>query len=730
MALTNPIPIKHNDPTGAATHQRQRAPFSLMSDFERRGVTHLFHLEPGPPLVTDGADEIVPRDRCSSIQRSDAALVLDLNLRRLAQAPAVLDLMLGERLALLKEGSLLLRLGYVRLSDFCREELGISSRLASELMQVRRELERYPVLKNAFLSGEVNRSALRHILPVITTVTECEWVGKAKRLTVREIEEEAQKVKSHAPGTGGEAGLPAVGSPASPAESEETPGETITVQASSALAWKWDTARELFHRLEGADCPASAFVEGILAEYLSGAPPAAMGNDTASLLLEDNTPLHVQAPGIPIVQPAPLQPLLHNGLSQEEREKLRVQWQEVHQSLEELSNRWDFLSHDPVHVKVKVAGAQEAHGRELVRQCREITALGQKVQFYLARLLRTVNQLSLYRDMMFSSLGHYTVERLGISRRTAYELVWLGRRCIELPELGDAFLSGRLTREQVLLAAAIADEKTVSTWIPWAQRVPVLALRAEVKRIRRLIESDENLPWKALLVPGFAGGGGPGATGSPGEDAEEAGAAQESCLHEGVRVCAAGQEGSGRAGAPAGAPIRLSFSLPHDMKPLWDEALSRFLAAHGSTISAFEGAVDGTMSCNRQNAAYQEIVPPFLEMLLDHFLITWLTLTKKERHHRVLVRDGFRCTIPGCSSRRNLHVHHVVFRSHGGSDEDRNLTTLCLAHHVKGVHEGHITIVGTAPDRLTIQLGVERGEKPFAVWHRGERITAPAVPDA
>jgi hypothetical protein len=166
------------------------------------------------------------------------------------------------------------------------------------------------------------------------------------------------------------------------------------------------------------------------------------------------------------------------------------------------------------------------------------------------------------------------------------------------------------------------------------------------------------------------------------------------------------------------------------MKPLWDEALSRFLTDRGSTITALEGAVDGTMSSMyRQNATYEEIVPPFLEMLLDHFLITWLTLTKKERHHRVLVRDGFRCTIPGCSSRRNLHVHHVVFRSHGGSDEDRNLTTLCLAHHVKGVHEGHITIEGEAPDRLTIQLGVERGEKPFAVWHRGERIMAPVVPD-
>jgi hypothetical protein len=225
------------------------------------------------------------------------------------------------------------------------------------------------------------------------------------------------------------------------------------------------------------------------------------------------------------------------------------------------------------------------------------------------------------------------------------------RSCLPPAGGGDAFISGRLTREQVLLVAAIAGEKTVSTWIPWARRVPVLALRAEVARIRRLIEIDENLPWKARLIPGFAGEEVPGAPGSPGGDAEEAGAVKESCLHKKVRMCAAGQGSNGTAGALTGG-IRLSFSLPHDMKPLWDEALSRFLAVHGSTIIPFEGAVDGTMSSMcRQNATYKEIVPPFLEMLLDHFLITWLTLTKKERHHRVLVRDGFRCAIPACPRR-------------------------------------------------------------------------------
>jgi len=47
----------------------------------------------------------------------------------------------------------------------------------------------------------------------------------------------------------------------------------------------------------------------------------------------------------------------------------------------------------------------------------------------------------------------------------------------------------------------------------------------------------------------------------------------------------------------------------------------------------------------------------------------------------VFERDGYRCTVPGCTSQRNLHAHHVLFRSAGGSDDLANLTTLCAAHH-------------------------------------------------
>jgi len=45
----------------------------------------------------------------------------------------------------------------------------------------------------------------------------------------------------------------------------------------------------------------------------------------------------------------------------------------------------------------------------------------------------------------------------------------------------------------------------------------------------------------------------------------------------------------------------------------------------------------------------------------------------------VFERDGWRCQ--QCGARNDLHVHHKVFRSHGGTDSADNLILLCACCH-------------------------------------------------
>jgi len=74
--------------------------------------------------------------------------------------------------------------------------------------------------------------------------------------------------------------------------------------------------------------------------------------------------------------------------------------------------------------------------------------------------------------------------------------------------------------------------------------------------------------------------------------------------------------------------------------------------------------------------------------------------------------------VPGCTSQRNLHAHHVLFRSAGGSDDDANLTTLCAAHQQRGVHAGVIRISGRAPGGLVFEL-------PFGRFRSGDLAMPP-----
>jgi 5-methylcytosine-specific restriction endonuclease McrA len=95
-----------------------------------------------------------------------------------------------------------------------------------------------------------------------------------------------------------------------------------------------------------------------------------------------------------------------------------------------------------------------------------------------------------------------------------------------------------------------------------------------------------------------------------------------------------------------------------------------------------------------------------LATMLDHVIEAWGgdPARRVPKAHRVFARDGWRCTAPGCTSYRNLHDHHIRFRSHGGSDAESNRTTLCAWHHLRGVHGGRLRLSGRAPDRLQFEL--------------------------
>ncbi|HLY38084.1 MAG TPA: HNH endonuclease signature motif containing protein [Candidatus Binatia bacterium] len=100
-----------------------------------------------------------------------------------------------------------------------------------------------------------------------------------------------------------------------------------------------------------------------------------------------------------------------------------------------------------------------------------------------------------------------------------------------------------------------------------------------------------------------------------------------------------------------------------------------------------------------------------LERLLRHVKGEW----ENQPRHRdpIFARDGWRCAVPACSSRRNLHDHHILFRSRGGDNARDNRVTVCAWHHLRGIHGGRVRAWGEAPDGITWELGVRLGGRPL-----------------
>ncbi|MGV8120517.1 MAG: HNH endonuclease [Candidatus Xenobiia bacterium LiM19] len=158
---------------------------------------------------------------------------------------------------------------------------------------------------------------------------------------------------------------------------------------------------------------------------------------------------------------------------------------------------------------------------------------------------------------------------------------------------------------------------------------------------------------------------------------------------------------------PRGSTMPVRFFLPEELFEMWNTCFGLYLLQPGTDDSA-QG---------------------FIAALLQEWLITERLHFKVTRNYAILKRDRFRCQVPGCNCRRNLHIHHIIPRSHGGSDEPENLIVLCASCHLRLLHDLHtLKIEGTAPFNLTFTFGgacLRRDGRYFLKYVRGRKVLRP-----
>ncbi|MGV8119102.1 MAG: HNH endonuclease [Candidatus Xenobiia bacterium LiM19] len=173
--------------------------------------------------------------------------------------------------------------------------------------------------------------------------------------------------------------------------------------------------------------------------------------------------------------------------------------------------------------------------------------------------------------------------------------------------------------------------------------------------------------------------------------------------------------------------MSIKFFLPEELFDLWNTVFTIWLRK-----SVAEEMTDGTKDCDSVEVGTdtfftESMAEGFLAALLQGWLLTEKAHLRFTRDYAILKRDRFRCQVPGCNCRRNLHVHHIIWRSKGGTDDPANLIVLCTKCHIRLLHNLlTLNIEGTAPHNLTFTFGPRShgDERPFLKYVRGRKVLA------
>ena len=348
---------------------------------------------------------------------------------------------------------------------------------------------------------------------------------------------------------------------------------------------------------------------------------------------------------------------------------------------------------------------------------REVRVVQQRVDRELASLLREAVDGRLYRDLGFKSLDSWVESRLGICQRTAWNLLAIERATTRRsPLLAEAWGDGRVSSMAARALLPVAGRGHDRAWILRAQTVTLRRLEAEVDWTLDRLDDDHSAepppvdfdltdaPLAGLTLAQLQMRARPapqGASGASPDPVEQLQMRAHPAAVAGADTPVAGDNRTTGKPEAAAAPepvsvpfVQVTFFAPQSVVTLAAETMMALRIGSEPRGSAFE-------------------------RMLALAMLEWLAAPA----HRdpVFARDGWRCAVPGCSSRRNLHDHHVVFRSHGGNNERDNRITVCAAHHLHGLHRGRIRAHGAAPHGIVWELGVRfGGGQPLSRLH-GDR---------
>ena len=357
-------------------------------------------------------------------------------------------------------------------------------------------------------------------------------------------------------------------------------------------------------------------------------------------------------------------------------------------------------------------------------------------------MVAEVDRRQLWGPMGLRSCAHWLNWRCGVSLGTAREQVRVGRALAELPLVKAAFGRGELSYSKVRALTRVADPSTEATLVDMAFHATASQLDRIVTEYRRA-DPDEGA--KALCrhrrryLRTHTDDDGTvvvAARLSPEDGAVLLAAvelARKALADELADDVASPGDASPDGASPENVPAGASYecSAADALVKICESVLARGLSDESPPAQVVVHVDDDVLEHpEAEGCSYVEgagaVTSHTARRLACDATVSHLVFGSdgqvapqgatraipRRMRRAVLARDGG-CRWPGCTNRRWVDVHHVVFWANGGTTTLSNLVTICRRHH-RLVHEGGYGLAMSKPGTVCV--------------HRPDGTEIPAVP--
>lgn len=694
----------------------------------------------------------------------------DLLLRALAAARHSRVVLVAEAAYEFDRRQAWFRFGFARRADFAREILGISGRWLGDHAALGDLFHQFPALKTAVRGAReaapLGRVAALEIGRVATEATLPYWIDRARKLNVTQLIElvrEARRASardsvSHTAATDGSDRRASDGSGSKDrncdrgvaASCDDRRRVAGVVPASVRVAF--DESLDLHRAVVGTHASVEEFIVALGAEF--GASAAEGGEPESEHSGHEYSTLGLSPGDRESHQRESLRQLRGGrGVRSATDEDLAMIVASTSRSTSAMGAAAKALLQLDSCEGVDVARRSSSELAELLRR---LVDLENAIQLHLGDLLAELETQTL-RHLGVRTVVDYARENLGMAATTTRQALRLSRALRENPAVRTAYQCGEIGQAAALAIARTFPNRTLDReaqqrWVAAARDRTAKRLTDELECIqkRRLEERQTRLrsalaSARQALAPGRKdpNAQAPGVVElsrldahvslQPLTDEDWMASLHRKLGQTRERVLELGYQAldltvlRGASLDRAATDVVLQFHLAAEVAECLSGAIRGAIdclvrAASTPTSSAHQARERPSLRVAREYLSRGAFVPWWVGLLalLEEYVLTWddpRRMGKRRLLDDICNRDGWRCAAPGCSSRRNLEVHHIVYRARGGDDGPANLVTLCRFHHQRGEHGDEARVRGRAPLALRWRLG----RRELATWYQNER---------